>query len=143
MRDSRIGTYGACALIIALLLRASAIASVAAPGRVAIALVVAHAVARAMMPVFMRAVAPARPDGLAAGTGRPPFWSAAVAALIAVAVAVAGLGLAKAGVAALLLLATFVLMRTLCLRQLGGQTGDVTGALEQISETLIVLIAAA
>jgi adenosylcobinamide-GDP ribazoletransferase len=34
-------------------------------------------------------------------------------------------------------------MAWLCLRQVGGQTGDVLGALEQVIETLILLTAVA
>jgi adenosylcobinamide-GDP ribazoletransferase len=33
-------------------------------------------------------------------------------------------------------------MAWICRRQIGGQTGDVLGALEQVSEVLILLIAA-
>jgi adenosylcobinamide-GDP ribazoletransferase len=36
-----------------------------------------------------------------------------------------------------------LLMTRLSLRQIGGQTGDVLGATEQISEILILLVAAA
>jgi adenosylcobinamide-GDP ribazoletransferase len=42
-----------------------------------------------------------------------------------------------------LLAAALGLMAWLCLRQIGGQTGDVLGALEQVSEILILLVAAA
>ena len=35
------------------------------------------------------------------------------------------------------------LMAWLCIKQIGGQTGDVLGALEQVSEILILLVAAA
>ncbi len=143
MRDSRIGTYGACALIMSLLLRAAALAGLATPGAAAIALVAAHAGARAMMPVFMRVVAPARTDGLAADAGRPSFERAAGAALIGLAVAAAGLGIAKTMVALALLLAAFGTVRWLCRREIGGQTGDVVGALEQIGEIAILLTAAA
>lgn len=34
-------------------------------------------------------------------------------------------------------------MRTLCLRQIGGQTGDTLGALQQASEIAVLLAAAA
>jgi adenosylcobinamide-GDP ribazoletransferase len=142
MRDSRIGTYGACALITSLLLRAAALASLATPANAAIALVVAHAGARAMLPVFMRVVPPARADGLAADAGRPSLERAAIAALIGVAVAAAGLGIAKAMAALALLLVAFGAVRWLCRREIGGQTGDVVGALEQIGEIAILLTAA-
>ncbi len=47
MRDSQIGTYGAAALILSLLLRVGAIASLADPALAALALIAAHAGARA------------------------------------------------------------------------------------------------
>ena len=72
MRDSRLGTYGACALAMSLLLRWSAITSIADAGAVALALAAAHAGSRAPLPAFMAFVAPARGDGLAAAAGTPP-----------------------------------------------------------------------
>jgi cobalamin 5'-phosphate synthase/cobalamin synthase len=60
MRDSRLGTYGACALAVSFMLRWSALASLAGPLAVAIALVAAHASARAALPAFLRWVPPAR-----------------------------------------------------------------------------------
>src|SRR6202047_4701673 len=39
MRDSRIGTYGACALTLSLLLRVGALASLAGPGQVALGVI--------------------------------------------------------------------------------------------------------
>jgi adenosylcobinamide-GDP ribazoletransferase len=39
--------------------------------------------------------------------------------------------------------AAFVFLAWLCVRQIGGQTGDVLGALEQIGEIVVLLVAAA
>src|ERR1700719_4117799 len=52
MRDSRLGTYGACALVMSLLLRWAALAAIAHPASVALSLVAAHAFARATLPAF-------------------------------------------------------------------------------------------
>ena len=73
MRDSRIGTYGVCALVIAILLRVSALALIGAPGPVTAALIAAHAAGRAVMPAIMALLPPARPDGLSASAGQPPL----------------------------------------------------------------------
>ena len=70
MRDSRIGTYGACALVLSLLARWSALTNIAEPASVATALVAAHIAARAQLPVFMWLIPPARSDGLSAGAGQ-------------------------------------------------------------------------
>src|SRR5260221_8571142 len=79
MRDSRVGTYGTCALIISLALRWSALVAIAEPWTVAAALLAAHAAARAGIPAFMWLVPLARSDGLSAAAGRPPGQSVAVA----------------------------------------------------------------
>jgi adenosylcobinamide-GDP ribazoletransferase len=142
MRDSRIGTFGVCALAISLFLRWSTIADIAEPRYVVLALISAHVAARACLPAFMYLVPPARSDGLSSGAGSPP-GSSVVAALL-----LGGLGLLfsfgpSGTVIALLMLALvgFLLAR-IATGQFGGQTGDVLGAMEQISEAAILLIAA-
>jgi adenosylcobinamide-GDP ribazoletransferase len=143
MRDSRIGTYGACALAMSLMLRVAALASLAGPAQVALALIAAHAGARATLPLFLYWVPPARPDGLAAEAGRPSGASVVVAGLLGLVVLMGSLGTARSVAALVLLLVVLAIMRRLCLRQIGGQTGDTAGALEQISEIAILLTAAA
>lgn len=141
MRDSRIGSYGAAALAFSILLRAGALAAVAAPSAVLWALVAAHMASRALMPLFLHLVAPARTDGLAAGVGVVPRETA-VAALVIGGLSLLPLGLTAALVAAVLLAAWFVVLRRLAERQIGGHTGDVLGALEQGGEILVLLAAA-
>ena len=143
MRDSAIGTYGACALAMSLILRSSALASIADPFSAAMALITTHASARAPLPAFMRLVPPARTDGLSADAGRPPWGSVAAAGLLGMIALGLGLGPTTAFVGALALSSASVFMAWLSVKQIGGQTGDVLGALEQINEILILLAAAA
>jgi adenosylcobinamide-GDP ribazoletransferase len=143
MRDSRLGAYGACALAMSLLLRWSALVAIADPGSVAMALVGAHGAARGTLPAFMRLVPPARPDGLSAKAGRPPLQSVGAAALLGVGMLGFGLGPFTAAIGIGLLAATSLLMARLAMNQIGGQTGDVLGALEQAGEVVILLTAAA
>lgn len=143
MRDSRIGTYGVCALILSFGLRWSALAAIADPWAVTLALCAAHAAARAGVPAFMSLVPPARPDGLSASAGAPPGRSVAVAFALGTLVLALALGPGKALVGLILLsLAGWTLAR-LALRQIGGQTGDILGAFEQLGEILVLLVAAA
>src|SRR5580704_17472680 len=72
MRDSRIGAYGVCALVLTILLRVSAVASLADTSLVVAALIAAHGAGRATLPVFMFFVPPARQEGLSASAGQPP-----------------------------------------------------------------------
>jgi adenosylcobinamide-GDP ribazoletransferase len=143
MRDSRLGTYGACALMMSLLLRWATLAAMASPVAVASSLIAAHASARAALPAFMRFVPPARLDGLAAEAGQPALRSAAVAVLLGALTLTIALGPTATMIG--LALATFagLFIAWLSMRQIGGQTGDVLGALEQIIEIVILLMALA
>lgn len=143
MRDSRTGTYGACALFLSLFIRAAALAVLAEPSLVAPALIAAHAAARAPLPLFLRLVPPARTGGLSAGAGRPTLGRAITALLIGAAALVVLLPPLKALLSAVLLIAVFAGVWRLSIRQIGGQTGDVAGALEQAGEALLLVIATA
>ena len=109
---------------------------------VALGLIAAHAGARAALPVFMRRVPRARSDGLSAEAGAPPQQSAALAVAIGVVVVWLCLGLSATLAAFVLLVVALGLMAWLALGQIGGQTGDVLGAVEQAAEILILLVAA-
>jgi adenosylcobinamide-GDP ribazoletransferase len=143
MRDSRIGTYGVCALILSFGLRWSALAAIANPWAVALALCAAHAAARAGVPAFMSLVTPARADGLSASAGSPPGRSIAIAIAVGTLALALALGPGKALVSLILLSLAGLMLARLAIRQIGGQTGDILGAFEQTGEILILLVAAA
>jgi adenosylcobinamide-GDP ribazoletransferase len=140
MRDSRIGTYGVCALALSLVLRVGALASLPSAHAVVWALFAAHAAARATMPALMLLL-PARSDGLSHDAGQPAGAGVAAAAAIGFLVLVFCLPLGRAIVALILLVAIVALMAWLATRQIGGQTGDVLGALEQVGEIAVLLAA--
>ena len=143
MRDSRIGTYGACALFISLALRWSALAAIGKVGSVAAALSVSHAAARAALPTFMWLVPPARSDGLSAGAGQPSGQSAIIAMGLGMLCLIFGLGPSGAVIGAILLVLAGLITGWLAISHVGGQTGDILGAMEQIGEITIVLMVAA
>ncbi|MBE9606953.1 adenosylcobinamide-GDP ribazoletransferase [Acetobacteraceae bacterium H6797] len=140
MRDSRIGTYGICALALTILARFSALEAL--NGHALAAMIAAHTAGRALMPGFMALVPPARADGLSAGIGRIPATSAGLALAIG-ALALLLLGPLAALAAAAMLGLWFLALSRLCRRQIGGQTGDVLGALEQGGEVIVLLTACA
>ncbi len=139
MKDSRIGSFGVVTLALALMLRAGALSSLASPGLVAGALISAHALARAAIPVVMQVLTPARDDGLGASAGRPDPATAMTATLIAGAFAL----LLLPGTAAVAAMVGAAIgggaVAVLARRQIGGHTGDVLGAVEQAAETLALL----
>ncbi|MGA2893399.1 MAG: adenosylcobinamide-GDP ribazoletransferase [Xanthobacteraceae bacterium] len=141
MRDSRIGTYGVCALVLALLLRIGVLASLPNAHLVVWALLASHTAARAAMPALMFLLPPARSDGLSFNAGHPP--GAGVAAAAAIGFVILALCLHPGrGFLALICLGIVVLLTTwLSSQQIEGQTGDVLGALEQVGEIVVLLVA--
>jgi len=143
MRDSRIGTYGVCALAMSLLLRVGALASLPSAHAVVWALIASHAAARATMPVLMLLLPPARSDGLSFDAGKPAGEAVAAAAVIGFLILAICLHLGHGLLALIVLAAIVALVAWLATRQIGGQTGDVMGALEQVSEIAVLLVALA
>ncbi|MBZ9753886.1 adenosylcobinamide-GDP ribazoletransferase [Mesorhizobium sp. ESP6-5] len=140
MRDSRIGAYGAMALALALLIRWSALSQVVEPTQALFALVAAHAASRGVLGAFMHLLPPARSDGLSAGAGTVSLETAIAGAVLgAIPLLLLGLG---GAIAALILLGLFfAAFHALCLNQIEGQTGDTVGALQQLSEIAVLLVA--
>lgn len=146
MRDSRIGTYGTVALVLSLILRVSAIQTLldwAGPGRCVLALAAAGAASRAAGVLLLQSLPPARAEGTGASAGVPGPDATAhclmVAALVVAVVLVPlfGVGAAFAGLIAPAA-AWFVIDR-FARRLLGGQTGDVAGAAQQVAEIAFLL----
>ena len=126
MRDSRIGSFGAAALILALLAKWDLLRGLG-PVEALAALAVSGALARAWLGAALRWVPPARSDGLAATAGRPRMAAAVAGLLIAAAFALAMDPLrGPAAAAAAAIGAGLVLVAGL--RAVGGRTGDVLGA---------------
>lgn len=138
MRDSRIGSFGALALVLSLAVRAVAIAALAQAGTVAVALVVAGMLARSGVIVPLLLLGPARTDGLAARLVAVPPRAAFAGIAVA---AAAGFALLP-GRTALLVLVLAMLsagaMTWLARRQIGGHTGDVLGATALIIECVVL-----
>ncbi|MGE0213775.1 MAG: adenosylcobinamide-GDP ribazoletransferase [Parvibaculaceae bacterium] len=152
MRDSRTGSYGVMALILAVGLKAAALTALlgmsggAWPPVLAVT-IATGALSRATLPALLHALPPARNDGLSALAGTPSSSIAGQAALIgwilstlallphSLLLGLLGLPLACAAGAGLVAI--------LASRRLGGQTGDVAGAAQVAAEILGLLLAAA
>jgi len=141
MRDSRIGAFGVSALVLSILLRVSTLASLADTALVVPALIASHGAARATLPVFMYFVPPARRDGLSASAGQPHREGVIAAAVLGVLIVALSLGPVLAIAALILIVVVIALLAWLSLTQIDGQTGDVLGAVEQVSEIAVLLVA--
>jgi adenosylcobinamide-GDP ribazoletransferase len=142
MHDSQAGNFAVIALILLFAARIGVLAGLAAPDRVGLALLVAAAASRTAMVMVMHLVPAARADGLSAGAGRPSARAVIAAILATALIAFASLGF-MAGLLCLLAAAALAaLLATLAHRRLGGQTGDVLGAVQLIAELGCLLTAA-
>ncbi len=143
MRDSRQGTFGVLAIVLSVLLRGAALAAIGDPLHAGLALIAAHAASRAALPVAMRAMAPARADGLGASAGRPRAPFAIVAVTIGVLISLAALGPTRGAIALGVTGAAVTAAGLLAQRRIGGYTGDILGAFQQIGEVAMLLTASA
>lgn len=154
MRRSDVGPMGVGALVLGLLIQVAAVAAVPRPPLAAAALVLAEVTGRVAVVVATSSPA-ARPGGfgaLVAGRTTAAERALTVGALICAVAAVSvttggltaeGTALALRGLAATFagLLAGWLVQRT-ARRRLGGMTGDVFGAILQVSSTAALVVAA-
>ncbi|RIA45468.1 adenosylcobinamide-GDP ribazoletransferase [Dichotomicrobium thermohalophilum] len=132
MRDSATGSYGVLALILVVAIKTVAIAEIGAMGMVLAALVALGAASRLAMLVAMALMPPARTDGLGKEAGAPDRWRIGVGFALTL-LAAAPLGVAGIG-AVIGTLTVAAIPALIAWRQIGGQTGDVLGAIQQFGE---------
>lgn len=140
MKDSQIGCYGVIALVLTLGLRWAALwalwqagAGTAIPAVIAVAML-----SRAAICVPMQALPNARGSGVAHGVGAVPWRTMLLALALASALSLLLLG----GVVVMLLIVGALMVLGLCRlarHKIGGLTGDVLGAMQQIVEIALLL----
>ena len=141
MRDSRVGTYGVLVLLTAFVTKVGALSALPRAD-VFMALVATHALARAPLAVLAARMPYAR-EGLAASVGRPDPSTAFAASVVAIAIAFLALPANMALAAVIVTTLGAMGCAALAQRQIGGQTGDVLGATEQVCEIAVLVLLAA
>lgn len=141
MKDSSIGSYGVMALLVLGLARWSALTALLAAGGWA-ALLAAGALSRVPLVLMMVAMPNARGGGLSKAVGVPEPGTAALAAALGLGLALLLVGSAAFGMIALAALLCLALAR-LAQVKIGGQTGDILGASQQLAEAATLAVAAA
>ncbi|MEC9197826.1 MAG: adenosylcobinamide-GDP ribazoletransferase [Pseudomonadota bacterium] len=141
MKDSRTGAYGVIAIALSLLWRAALLTTLfeATPQMALPICIGLGALSRAGLPLMMGQMPQARQGGLSASVGRPKALPAIVGPMIGIAIALPLIGLFPCLAAAIIL----GLWAAIAMRKIGGQTGDILGASQQLTEiaALIALTA--
>ena len=141
MKDSRLGAFGVLALVVSFALRAGALAALIERfgfGPAGAVLIAAAAVSRTagLLPICL--LLPARREGLGHAAAAPSFealnLAAGLATLIALLAPACGLGFGRLLAALALALGGAWAVTLLARREIGGQTGDVAGAAQQLAE---------
>lgn len=135
MKDSHIGVYGVCAVVLALLLRYMAILMVLSFEMHWMVFIAVGAVSRTNMVVLMAMLPNARDTGLSRSVGRPAQKTAWAAIAIGAAVAYVS------GYPSMILVAavTGAICAMIARTKIGGQTGDILGATQQVT-TIALLV---
>lgn len=142
LKDPLHGSYGVAALCGSIVIRIACVASFGASPAVAFACVVAaHALARSAAIVLMLVAPTVRANGLAADSTRTLRRTPVMfGALVGVAAAALAVGWWVVPFVAATITGAAIIW-WLSQRKIGGLTGDVLGAAEQVAECLVLVVA--
>jgi len=141
MRDSRVGSFGLVAVALVLLGDVAALATMS-PARAIVALVIAGAVSRWALLLVIAALPYIRESGLGvAAGGRHRLFDLVLGSAITVIVCVLDWRRAVVAVVVALLIAAVVAL--IARRRIGGATGDVYGAIAELSQLGALVVFAA
>lgn len=141
MADSRIGTYGTLSLIMAVGLKWLAVTQIATAlgtSGILTALVAIGALSRGAILLALFLLPPARKQGLGNSVAEPVFYSVAAGLVLAAITALFLLPSATALTLFAIAVLTVFGVSAMARQLLGGQTGDVLGAVQQLSELALL-----
>lgn len=136
MKDPRSGPVAVVVLVLLLLVKFAALASLyeGVPAReMMVSLVVAPLLARSLLPLAFLTTPYVRAGGIGAGLTGARRWPCVLNMLLAAVLAVM-LGGRAGGVALVVAVVVFLLWRRACMQRLQGMTGDTCGALVELTE---------
>jgi adenosylcobinamide-GDP ribazoletransferase len=139
MKDSHIGSFGVLALIFATGIKVAALVAIGTPDQVAAALVAAHVLSRAVLPLAMRSLPLATAQGLAVMAGRPSAQGVYVSLGLGLIISFFAIFLPGAIVALIVAIVAAALVGAIAKQHFGGYTGDVLGAIEQVAEIAVLI----
>lgn len=139
LKDSRHGSYGVAALGSSIVVRALCLGSLAGPAAIFGAAVASHAIGRVAAVGLMGVAPPATHQGLGADYGQTATAKRAIVGVLGgLALAAAAVGWWVAPLAAVAVV-SICAVGWLAVRKIGGISGDVLGACEQVAECLCLV----
>ncbi|MDT8856697.1 adenosylcobinamide-GDP ribazoletransferase [Paracoccaceae bacterium Fryx2] len=141
MKGSTVGSYAVMALVLGGLARWVAVAALLEAGAWPV-LIAAGVLSRAPMAVMQAVMPNARGAGLSHAMGRPDMRTAALGVGLALGLALALAGTPAFGMA-LGIAAVCLGLGLVARAKIGGQTGDILGAAQQVSELAALTVAVA
>lgn len=141
MKDSHIGAYGVLTLIFSQLLRVALIAALLSANAFT-GILAACVISRAVMPILMATLPNARNSGLSHSVGGPKAETAAIGFGLAVVLSLLLIG-PSALIPTVFSALTVGVLALIAKAKIKGQTGDVLGASQQISELAFLMALAA
>lgn len=141
MRESLLGAYGMLALVFIVGLKVAALEAMEASDAAA-SLIGAEIAGRAILPALLSLLSPARSEGVSFDAGKPRkedlILDLALGAVLMLIMLGFGAGLAAIVFTALVTALTIGIVKS----RIGGHTGDILGATEQVVSTVVLLVAA-
>lgn len=147
MRDSQIGVYGVLALIFVVLIKIACLATLVGTAQsvwhAPMLLIATGAVSRSFIVKAMQSMPLARSDGRSVEAGSPSGSVVKQALLAGLAIGSIMMwlacGLWMTGASLLAGAAAYYIVKRRALHHIGGQTGDVLGTIQQLSEATMLL----
>lgn len=137
MKDSHIGTYGTLAIGLSLLLRGVLITALVGQEEYMQGLILAAMMSRASMVGLMTFSPNARGGGLSSSYGRPSNAVSLIAVIICICTALLIIPSHAVSITFIACLST-ILCGLYAKAKIGGQTGDVLGATQQVTEIAVL-----
>ncbi|MEL6641143.1 MAG: adenosylcobinamide-GDP ribazoletransferase, partial [Pseudomonadota bacterium] len=138
MKDSSIGAYGVLTLILGIGLRWMCLSILLDTPHWVAALIVPASLSRATMVAVMSGLPNARDAGLSRSVGRPSIATCGIAVAIAAFLALTVLGLNGLWLCVIAAIAALA-CAAIATRKIGGQTGDILGATQQVTEIALLV----
>lgn len=140
MKDPRSGPAAIVLIVLLLLIKFAALQALIADDH-GVILILAPLLARTSLPLLFQTTAYVRPGGLATAVAQHSSWVGGILLPLFVCLLILIVLGWSAALPIIAALAAFALLRAMMCSRLGGTTGDTAGALVEVIETVVLVVA--